>query len=395
MKRILSVLIVSLCVLRLYHFAAANTGNMLTESVTEQDNNLLLIGEIAYPYQKPAKPSASFGIDESSSGKKIYSETEISETPFAIFDEENRLVYALTHGTRSAASYPYDYEEDFYERNDAAHTCRHILYQSDVKRYDLTDDFCYYVYDRHMQEVEYWQFSETGNLISYQHYSPKRISISTPSSVTDGTVLYFNSGYLAEYDGEYLMSEFLQQYGQPSWIYHTYQYDDAGNRTMEIVTIGDYVMLYTYEYDESAGQVTRYEYLVDGEWELTCQDGSNYSFYSGYPNRDALPAVKKTATDGTVLTELFDEKVYFIGQEGYLIAEEIEESAKTSRYIVVQPGDSLWSIAGQCYGNGIYSDILYQANQNIIGEEKDILQPGIHLYIPEIWNSSGNIINFS
>ncbi len=393
MKKILSALIVLLCTLCLYHFADTNTKNVLTKSVAKQNINLRLIGEITYHYQEPAKPSASFGVDESRSGRKIYSEAEISETPFAIFDEENRLVYTLTHGTRSAASYPYSHEEDFYERNDAEHTCRHILYQTDVRSYDFSDDSYYYVYDRNMQEVEYWQFSETGNLISYQHYSPKRISISTPSSVADGTVLFFNSGYLAKYDGEYLMSEFLQQYNQPSWTYHAYQYDDDGNRTMEIVAIGNYITLYTYEYDEAAGQVTRYEYLVDVEWELTCKDGSSYSFYSGYSKRDTIPAVKQTAADGTVLTELFDEKVYFIGQEGYLIAEEIEETAITSRYIIVQPGDSLGGIAKQYYGNSIYSDILYQANQHVIGLDKDMLLPGMHLYIPEIWSSTGDILS--
>lgn len=388
MKRILSVLIVSLCVLRLYHFAAANTENILTESVIEQDNNLLLIGEITYPYQKPAKPSASFGIDESRSGEKIYSETEISETPFTIFDEENRLVYALAHGTRSTASYPYDYEEDFYERNDAAHTCRHILYQSDVKRYDLTDDFCYYVYDRHMQEVEYCQFSETGNLISYLHYS-KYIGVSTPSSATDDTVLYYKSGYLAEYDGEYLITEIFNRGNLLSCNYHVYQYDDDGNCTMQIVATDHQVTLYTYEYDESAGKVTRYEYLVDGKWELTCEDGCSYSFHSGYFDWITLPVVKKTAADGTVLTEIYYAKGcdVDVGQQDCLIIEE------PSRYIVVQPSDSLWSIAEQYYGNGIYSSILYQANQNNIGEEKDILQPGMRLYIPEIWNSSGDIIN--
>lgn len=411
MKKILSAFIVLLCVLCLYHFANTNTEKKFIESIAEQDpmfpdnievelpnipkqnDDLRLVGEITYPYQKPAEPSTSFGVDESRSGRKIYSEAEISETPFTIFDEENRLNYALTH--RAAPYSHYSYEEDFYERNDIERTCCHILYYSNVKAYDLVDDSFYYVYNRHMQEVEYWQFSETGNLISYQHYSPKRISRSTPSSATDGTVLYFNSGYLAKYDGEYLMSEFLQQYNQPSWIYHTYQYDDAGNRTMEVVAIGNQVTLYTYEYDEPAGQVTRYEYLVDGEWELTCKDGSIYSFYSGYPNLNALPAVKQTAADGTVLIELFDGIVYYTGQEGYLIAEEIEEAANTSRYIIIQPGDSLWSIAEHCYGNGIYSGILYQANQHVIGLDKDMLLSGMRLYIPEIWSSTGDILNFN
>ena len=390
MKKILSALFVLLCALCLYHFADTNTENELTESVAEQDSNLRLVGEITYPYQKSAKPSASFRTDEFRSGRKIYSETEVSETPFAIFDEENRLNYALIHKT---TLYAPSYEEDFYERNDVKHTCRHILYYSNVMTYDLAGDSCYYMFDRHMQAVEYWQFSETGNLISYLHYSPKYIGVSPLSSVPDGSVLYFNYGYLAEYDGEYLMSEILHRYND--WTYHAYQYDDDGNRTMEIVAISGHVTLYTYEYDNLSGQVTRYEYLVDREWELTCKDGSSYSFHSGYYDRDTLPTVKKTAADGTVLTELYSGRTCDIGQQDYLIAEEIEERAKTSRYIVVQPGDSLWSIAGQCYGNGIYSDILYQANQNIIGEEKDILQPGIHLYIPEIWSSTGDILNFN
>lgn len=412
MKKILSVFIVLLCVLCLCHFADSNTEDALTESVAEQEqilpdsnesefpnipkqnNNLLLVGEITYPYQKPAKPSASFGIDESRSGRKIYSEAEISETPFAIFDEENRLVYALAHGTRSGASYPYDYEEDFYERNDIEHTCRHILYQSDVRSYDIADDSCHYVYDRDIQEIEYWQFSETGSLISYQYYSPKHIGVSTSSSAADGTTLYFNSGYLAEYDGEYLMSEFLLPYNQGRWSYHIYQYDDDGNCTMEIIPESTRITLYAYEYNEPAGQVTRYEYLMNGEWELPCKDGSSYSFYPGDFEKGIPAAVKKTAADGTVLTEFFQDKAYYIEQE-CLIAEEIEEAANTSRYIIVQPGDSLWSIAEQSYGNGIYSGILYQANHHIIGLDKDMLLPGMRLYIPEIWGSSGDILNLN
>lgn len=412
MKKNLSAFIVLLCVLCLYRFAGTNTGKELTESAVEQtqilsdstesellnipkqDNNLHLVGEITYPYQKPAKPSASFGIDETRSGRKIYSEAEISETPFAIFDEENRLVYALAHGTRSGASYPYYYEEDFYERNDIEHTCRHILYQSHVRSYDLTDDFCYYVYDRDIQEVEYWQFSETGSLISYQYYSPKHIGVSPPSSATDGTVLYFNSGYLAEYDGEYLMSEFLLPYNQGHWSYHVYQYDDDGNRTMEIIPESTRITLYAYEYNEPARQVTRYEYLVNGEWELSCKNGSSYSFYSGNFENGIPTTVKKTAANGLVLTEFFYDKTYYIEQE-CLIAEEIEEAANISRYITVQPGDSLWSIAEQCYGNGIYGSILYQANQNTIGWDKDMLLSGMRLYIPEIWSSTGDILNFN
>ena len=390
MKKILSALIVLLCTLCLYHFADTNIENKVAESVDEQDSNLRLVGEITYPYQKPAKPSASFGINEFRSGRKIYSEADVSEIPFAIFDKENRLNYALTYKT---TLYSPSYEENFYERNDIEHTCHHILYSSNVMTYDLASDFCYYICDRYMQAVEYWQFSETGNLISYLHYSPKYVGVSPLSSVPDGTVLYFNYGYLAEYDGEYLMSEILYRYND--WTYHAYQYDDDGNRTMEIVAISGHVTIYIYEYDEPAGQVTRYEYLVDEEYELTCKDSSSYSFYTGYYNWDTLPTVKKTATNGTVLTELYSVKTCDIGQQDYLIAEEIEETAKTSRYIIVRPGDSLWSIAEQCYGNGIYSGILYQANQNDIGWDKDMLLPGTRLYIPEIWSSTGDIFSFN
>lgn len=410
-KRILSATVVLLCISSLFYFADDNAKEESIapiEPIAEQeqlsresaerewyhmfefDSRLSFIHQISYPYQKAGSASASFGVDESRSGQKIYSEAEIAETPHAIFDEKNRLVYALTLSDTGDMLYE-ENEENLYDRNDEEHTCRHIYYKSSVCLYDPGYDSCYYVNYQSMREVEYWQFSENGNLISYLQYSPKRVGMPTNRFAKYSPELYLNYGYQVEYDGDYLMSELLcNSYG--TWNYHAYQYDDAGNCILEIV-VTNAVILSTYEYDDTTKQVTRCSYLVDEDWELPCKDGSIYSFYSGHSERATRPAVRKTAADGTILTELFYEKAYYIRQEPYLIADEIEDTINIHRYMV-QPDDSLWSIAEKYYGYGSYGDILYWVNRNVIGQDRDTIQPGIRLYMPEIWTAESGSINY-
>jgi len=50
----------------------------------------------------------------------------------------------------------------------------------------------------------------------------------------------------------------------------------------------------------------------------------------------------------------------------------------------VQPGDSLFSIAQQAYGDGNKWQNIYDANKQVIGDDPNLIRPGEVLYIPQI-----------
>jgi nucleoid-associated protein YgaU len=51
---------------------------------------------------------------------------------------------------------------------------------------------------------------------------------------------------------------------------------------------------------------------------------------------------------------------------------------------VVQPGDSLWSIAEQFYGDGTKWTVIYEANRSTIGDNPENIQAGMTLTIPDL-----------
>jgi len=56
----------------------------------------------------------------------------------------------------------------------------------------------------------------------------------------------------------------------------------------------------------------------------------------------------------------------------------------------VQPGDSLFSIAQQAYGNGNQWQRIYDANKQVIGDDPNLIRPGEVLYIPELIPTPGS-----
>ena len=48
----------------------------------------------------------------------------------------------------------------------------------------------------------------------------------------------------------------------------------------------------------------------------------------------------------------------------------------------VKEGDTLYGIAEQIYGDGNEWEKIYQANQAVIGDNPDLIQPGQELTIP-------------
>ena len=95
------------------------------------------------------------------------------------------------------------------------------------------------------------------------------------------------------------------------------------------------------------------------------------------------PAVRKVAADKTVERELYYGKAMDMGQQHYLMPDEVEETVNDHKY-VVKPGDCLRNIAYQYYGNGDYFDVLYLLNRNVIGFDENLILPGTKLFIPEM-----------
>ncbi|MBR1883871.1 MAG: LysM peptidoglycan-binding domain-containing protein [Clostridia bacterium] len=48
----------------------------------------------------------------------------------------------------------------------------------------------------------------------------------------------------------------------------------------------------------------------------------------------------------------------------------------------VQSGDNLWTIAQKFYGKGIMNQKIYNANKAVIGDNPDLIRPGMVLTIP-------------
>jgi len=350
------------------------------------DDRLEFLSHEAFSYSHDANPTEICLSDENGylySCQKTYTEEEMSEFHHAIFDEQNRLVYMLGY-TPSILKENLSYcEEQIYERNDAEHTCRHIYYKAN----SVLLDSRFYVAYREMFDVNYYQFTEDGRLLSWLMYSPI-IDSSRASYYSEE--LYFNRGYQASFDDGYLMSEILcyDYWGtneSGSWEHRAYQYNEKGDCILKIITTEDDIKLYCYEYDTTPGQIDAYTYLIKEDWELLCNDGSTYYFHAGWGDP---PAIKKVSPDGRTELELFYGRTCDIGQQHILDPQEIEDSVNVHKY-TVQPGDSLWQIAKDHYGYGSYSDILYRQNRSLIGNDPNMVLPGLRLYMPEI-GTTGN-----
>lgn len=53
-------------------------------------------------------------------------------------------------------------------------------------------------------------------------------------------------------------------------------------------------------------------------------------------------------------------------------------------YYIIQPGDSLSSIAERAYGDASKWPVIYNANITVIGPDPNIIQPGQTIYIPAL-----------
>ena len=354
-------------------------------STTEAKEQAKSTGHMVYDKDSRLEPVATDEEENQSVGYlcqqymwilDAYEESVIAESTHASFDEKNRLRYSLGYSNNILSGQRSYCEENIYDWDDTAHTCRYIYYKSTSVPYESG----YYVDYRYMFDVSYYQFTEDDKLLSKLTY--RRNVGSDLYGYSEE--LFFDRGYQAEYDGEQLMAE-LQYYDYwgtnetGSWIYQVYQYDDHGNCILKVVTTEDDIILFCYEYDEKGRQTGVYSYLVKEDWELNCDDGSVICFRPDW----GKPAVKKVAADKTVERELYYGKAMDLGQQHFLMQEEVEETVNDHRY-VVRPGDCLRNIAYRYYGNGDYYDLLYRVNRGVIGYDEDLILPGTRLFIPEV-----------
>ena len=147
---------------------------------------------------------------------------------------------------------------------------------------------------------------------------------------------------------------------------------------MRVITTEDGITVSCYEYDPSGHKVNEYIYRVKENWELPCDDGSVWYFQTGWSS----PGVKRVSADGKVERELFYGQVADMGQEAYLMPEDVEETVNDHKY-VVESGDCLWEIAKKCYGDSTRHDLIYRVNRNVIGADENRILPGMRLYVPE------------
>ncbi len=360
------------------HAAEKSTAAALHE-ICAEDDRLELISHETYEYDRDSI-SVGTGVDNAYTRvSRIYDDEEIAGISHAYFDEQNRLLYVLGYSSgilEDSISYC---EENIYMRDDEEHTCRYVYCKSGSRPYKDG----YYVASRYLFEVSDHQFDEKGRLLGSLCY--RRNVGSDPNGYSEE--LFFSRGYQADYDGAYLMAE-LQYYDYWGtnevgvWEYRIYQYDELGNRILEVSVTEEEIRLFCCEYPEDTGQMEVYTYQVTADWEFSCDDGSTYYLC---PDQDKT-AVRKVAADGTVERELFYGKAMDLGQQHYLMPEDVEAAMEDHMY-VVKPGDCLWKIAYRAYGHGTYCDLLYRVNRDIIGREEDLLMPGTRLYIPEVGNA--------
>ncbi len=68
--------------------------------------------------------------------------------------------------------------------------------------------------------------------------------------------------------------------------------------------------------------------------------------------------------------------------ETFFSRAELPSGLPEERFVIVQPGNSLWRIARRAYGGGIHYTVIYQANLDQI-RDPDLIYPGQIFALPE------------
>ncbi len=251
----------------------------------------------------------------------------------------------------------------------------------------------------HLNALEYINCDTEGNKLSdvyylsgYQGYKESQWN----------THLSFWEGYWADYyDG--LLTEELG-YSDSLKYYKFYVYEGE-QKTLKLEyeedgSIADRSLTH-YLYVDQGRLAVVYEYGILGyDYELELNDGSilKLSFHdkNGY-----LKEVERSSASEMIEQLSFDEKGKPIKQyiprfgelpkwgdpcpwndEHFPWEEKLENEPMPPEYYVVEEGDCLWGIAQNIYGNAFRYRDIYEKNRKLIGEDENLIFPGMELELP-------------
>ena len=239
---------------------------------------------------------------------------------------------------------------------------------------------------------------------------------------------YCKLGYWAEYrEGlvvEKLVHERDRDSGNTGFEFQVFDYDKDGNVTLELAVYSSRFTLCRYVYDAQGRleETFRYENIKVPMWEQEICDGS-VILISWDEEQGKLLAIVHKSADGDILNLFeFDERGRIdsqcvpdinVLQEPFVWGEDAsglvrlswkesaiemaEERTQDSQkepgetvqseeeefvLYTVQAGDCLWSIAKRYFGDGAKWPVIYNMNVDVIGEDAELILPGMTLKIP-------------
>ena len=248
-----------------------------------------------------------------------------------------------------------------------------------------------------------------------------------PAGETD-YLPYCKLGYWAEYrEGllvEKLVHERDRDSGNTGFEFQAFDYDRDGNITQELAVYSSRFTMYRYVYDEQGllKETFRYENIKVPTWEQELCDGS-VILISWDEEQEKLSTIVHRSAEGDILNLFeFDERGRIdaqcipdinVLQEPFVQGEDAsglvrlswketaialaEERAQDNQeepgetvqpeeeegfLYMVQVGDCLWTIAEQYLGDGAKWPEIYNMNVDVIGDEAELILPGMMLKIP-------------
>jgi nucleoid-associated protein YgaU len=121
-------------------------------------------------------------------------------------------------------------------------------------------------------------------------------------------------------------------------------------------------------------------------WKLVPSQPSATTTYTVQPGDTLWSIAQQFYGDGSQWNKIYDANKQIIGPDpnnlrpGMVLT--IPPVAPATTTYTVRAGDSLWSIAQQFYGDGNQWNKIYDANKQVIGPDPNNLRPGIVLTIP-------------
>ena len=109
--------------------------------------------------------------------------------------------------------------------------------------------------------------------------------------------------------------------------------------------------------------------------------------YTVQPGDSLFEIAQQAYGDGNLWPKIYEVNKQTIGGNPNLLrpGEVLYIPILPNTEYTVQPGDSLFGIAQQACGDGNLWPRIYEANRQTIGDNPNFLQPGEVLYIPECY----------